>query len=215
MKAFFKHFSFILIYLVLCQFTPALIIYKYHNHPAYGSYAFALTGIICFIIAWLMYRKDLKPYISAFFSKWYYIPMLIVLWVGSIIVSGIVNILTGMQEPENQIQVQNITKNLSIPILFITLAIIYPFLEEIIFRHILIGKLGHIIPISLAGIISCALFAGMHAGNNLLALAAYLPLSIALTIAYFLTKGRVIGSYTLHIIQNTLAAIVIIFQTVN
>lgn len=207
MKAFFKHFSFIAIYFILCQFTPIFLYIKYKSLMGIN---FFIMGLICASIGVLMYYKDLKLYIKPLFDKWYNLPFILVIWIIFLLIGAILAALIGINTTENQENINQLMKNLPIPILILTLAIIYPFIEELIFRHILIGKLSHIIPTSLATIISCLLFAGVHAGSNWESLAVYLPLSVGITIAYFLTKGRMLGSYFYHFVQNLLSALVMI-----
>lgn len=88
----------------------------------------------------------------------------------------------------------------------ITTVIFAPFIEELVFRHILIGKLSGTIPTIGAAAISIALFAFIHSGFSISFL-SYISGSIILALVYIKSGKNVVVSIIYHMIWNLLATI--------
>jgi len=87
---------------------------------------------------------------------------------------------------------------------FVTVGV--PMIEEIFYRHILIGKLSAYAPTWLVASISAALFAYMHS-HQWQDFFSYLPLSIVLTLVYVKSGKNVAYSWLFHALNNTIMAI--------
>ena len=87
---------------------------------------------------------------------------------------------------------------------FVTVGV--PMIEEIFYRHILIGKLSAYAPAWIVASISAALFAYMpsHQWQDFF---SYLPLSIVLTLVYVKSGKNVAYSWLFHALNNTIMAI--------
>ena len=87
---------------------------------------------------------------------------------------------------------------------FVTIGV--PMVEEIFYRHILIGKLSAYAPTWLVASISAALFAYMHS-HQWQDFFSYLPLSIVLTLVYVKSGKNVAYSWLFHALNNTIMVI--------
>ena len=78
-----------------------------------------------------------------------------------------------------------------------------PLVEEMFYRHILIGKLSAYAPTWLVASISAALFAYMHS-HQWQDFFSYLPLSIVLTLVYVFSRKSVAYSWMFHALNNSI-----------
>lgn len=105
---------------------------------------------------------------------------------------------------QNQQAVMNALSDGALGIVFsLFVAIGVPMIEEIFYRHILIGKLSAFAPTWLVASISAILFAYMHCyqWQDLL---AYLPISITLTLIYVKSGKNVAYSWAFHALNNSI-----------
>ena len=87
---------------------------------------------------------------------------------------------------------------------FVTVGV--PVIEEIFFRHILIGKLSVYAPTWLVASISAVLFAYMHS-HQWQDFLSYLPLSIILTLVYVKSGKNVAYSWAFHALNNSIMVV--------
>ena len=87
---------------------------------------------------------------------------------------------------------------------FVTVGV--PVIEEVFYRHILIGKLSAYATTWLVASISAALFAYMHT-HQWQDFFSYLPLSIVLTLVYVKSGKNVAYSWLFHALNNTIMVI--------
>ena len=129
------------------------------------------------------------------------------LWILVVIVQATTRIaLYGGNPPvaENQQQVINALNDGTLGLafsFFVTIGV--PLVEEIFYRHILIGKLSAYAPTWLVASISAALFAYMHS-HQWQDFFSYLPLSIVLTLIYVKSGKNVAYSWLFHALNNTI-----------
>ena len=117
--------------------------------------------------------------------------------------------LYGHNQPiaENQQQVMNALNDGTLGLVFtFFVGIGAPVIEEIFFRHILIGKLSAYAPTWLVATISAALFAYMHS-HQWQDFFSYLPLSIVLTLVYVKSGKNVAYSWLFHALNNSIMVI--------
>ncbi|MBO1199966.1 CPBP family intramembrane metalloprotease [Staphylococcus simiae] len=114
-------------------------------------------------------------------------------------------------ETQNELEINqlfNVTWFL--PFTFLLIVILAPVIEEIFFRHILIGELGKKFNFIVMSIISLILFAAMHVteAKSPFELGPYLILACALVFIY-LKSGRNLGaSIAFHILNNLISFII-------
>ena len=129
------------------------------------------------------------------------------LWILVVIVQAATRIaLYGGNPPvaENQQQVINALNDGTLGLafsFFVTVGV--PLVEEMFYRHILIGKLSAYALTWLVASISAALFAYMHS-HQWQDFFSYLPLSIVLTLIYVKSGKNVAYSWLFHALNNTI-----------
>ena len=129
------------------------------------------------------------------------------LWILVVIVQAATRIaLFGINPPvaDNQQAVINAIFDGGTGLIFcFFVAIGVPMVEEIFYRHILIGKLSAYAPTWLVASISAALFAYMHC-HQWQDFFSYLPISIAVTLVYVMSGKNVAYSWLFHALNNTI-----------
>ena len=129
------------------------------------------------------------------------------LWILVVIVQAATRIaLYGLNPPipENQQAVINAIFDGGTGLIFcFFVAIGVPMVEEIFYRHILIGKLSVYAPTWLVASISAALFAYMHC-HQWQDFFSYLPITIVLTLVYVFSGKSVAYSWLFHALNNTI-----------
>ena len=133
--------------------------------------------------------------------------LLVGLWIPVVIVQAATRIaLYGLNPPipENQQAVINAIFDGGTGLVFcFFVAIGVPMVEEIFYRHILIGKLSVYAPTWLVASISAALFAYMHC-HQWQDFFSYLPITIVLTLVYVFSGKSVAYSWLFHALNNTI-----------
>lgn len=91
----------------------------------------------------------------------------------------------------------------------ITVVLLAPFVEEIVFRYLLIKGLKKYLPTWTAGVISVILFAAIHVlqAGDFINIIPYLALGAGLTLAYLRTNNIMVP-ISLHFIQNLIAVLI-------
>lgn len=129
------------------------------------------------------------------------------LWILVVIIQAATRIaLYGLNPPvaDNQQAVINAIFDGGTGLVFcFFVAIGVPMVEEIFYRHILIGKLSAYAPTWLVASISAALFAYMHC-HQWQDFFTYLPISIVLTLVYVMSGKNVAYSWLFHALNNTI-----------
>ena len=129
------------------------------------------------------------------------------LWILVVIIQAATRIaLYGLNPPvaDNQQAVINAIFDGGTGLIFcFFVAIGVPMVEEIFYRHILIGKLSAYAPTWLVASISAALFAYMHC-HQWQDFFSYLPISIVLTLVYVMSGKNVAYSWLFHALNNTM-----------
>lgn len=142
------------------------------------------------------------------------IALLFGLWLLATMVQGAIRLsLYGPNPPVAQNQ-QGVVSALSDSALGLTfaffVAIGMPLVEEIFYRHILIGKLSPYAPTWLLGAISAFLFAYMHC-HEWQDMTMYLPVGIILTLVYIKSGKNIAYSWLYHALNNTIMVAIVFF----
>jgi len=135
-------------------------------------------------------------------------------WLLTIMVNALIAGLTGQPvTSENQAALEGMATTVPLPVMLVVTALFGPFVEEYFFRHLLIGKLSRKLNVWLCLIISTVLFAGIHfvgAGvGSWLEVVPYFMLGITMGLAYILSGKSMAYSYMLHVLNNTVALLVV------
>ncbi|KSU65944.1 CPBP family intramembrane glutamic endopeptidase [Arthrobacter sp. NIO-1057] len=135
-------------------------------------------------------------------------------WILTIMVNALIAGLTGQAvTSENQAALEGMATTVPLPVMLVVTALFGPFVEEYLFRHLLIGKLSRKLNVWVCLPISTVLFAGIHfigAGvGSWLEVVPYVMLGITMGLAYILSGKSMAYSYMLHVLNNTIALLVV------
>ncbi|HXD29121.1 MAG TPA: type II CAAX endopeptidase family protein [Arthrobacter sp.] len=137
-------------------------------------------------------------------------------WVANLIVTTIVIVsLGGAVKSENQLAIEGMTTSVPFPTMLVMAVVMGPFVEEYVFRHLLIGKLSRKVNVWVCVVISIVLFAGMHflgSGSfDPTAAIPYVSLGAVISVAYVLSGKSLAYSYLIHLLNNLIALTVAYF----
>lgn len=177
------------------------------------------------IILIVLFYKELKQDVKDFWrEKWKILGKTFLIWLGGILfITGYSLIIEGVfganggGTSENQALLE---KALGQNVIFFALFVVVvgPFIEEIIFRKVLLTHFGNSTNYILSGIISTSLFALIHVGAELLngqwfdfftVLPVYLAISLVVTLSNYWNRSFV-GGYIAHMIHNGMSVLFMI-----
>ena len=170
-----------------------------------------MVDTVLLIVVLAFFAREFFPAFSYLRTRPFLkILLLFGLWILVVIVQAVTRIaLYGLNPPiaDNQQAVINAIFDGGTGLVFcFFVAIGVPMVEEIFYRHILIGKLSTYAPTWLVASISAALFAYMHC-HQWQDFFTYLPLSIVLTLVYVMSGKNVGYSWLFHALNNTIMVI--------
>lgn len=184
--------------------------------PAAVSYGvnllfYASVGILALLAARKVVRRDLQVLAT---RPWFTLLMVPAAVVVMLILTAVLVSLGGeTQVSANQESLQGLIQQVPAWLMVPLLVVVGPFVEEYIFRHLLIGKLSRRLNIWICCALSVVLFAGIHiAGQEAITLAALLPyvaMGATLVFVYAWTGKNVMFSYFVHAAKNLLAVVFI------
>lgn len=184
--------------------------------PAAASYAvnllfYASVGILALVAARKVVVRDLKVLAT---RPWFTLLMVPASVIAMMILTAVVVAANGQVETSrNQAGLQALMQQVPAWLMVPLLVVVGPFVEEYIFRHLLIGKLSGKLNIWLCCALSVALFAAVHiVGQEALSLPVlmpYLAMGAVLVFVYVWTGKNVMFSYFVHAAKNLLAVVFI------
>ena len=182
----------------------------YSNVVLYG-----VIGVILMAVSWRAFVDSFR-----WFATWWWVKVLLlpVIWLSTLLLTTIVLTVSG-QEPDisaNQQAVQEAAGESSLWVSILILGLVGPFVEEYIFRHILIGKLSRHIPLWVTVPISIVAFTLLHflSDPNLsfASVLPYLSMAIAFTAVYLISKKSFAYAWLSHAFNNVMSVILMEFQ---
>lgn len=184
--------------------------------PAAASYAvnllfYASVGILALLAARKVVVRDLKVLAT---RPWFTLLMVPAAVIAMMILTAVAVAANGQVETSaNQAGLQALMQQVPAWLMVPLLVIVGPFVEEYIFRHLLIGKLGRRVNIWICCALSVVLFAALHiVGQEALTLTALLPylaMGATLVFVYMWTGKNLMFSYFVHAAKNLLAVILV------
>lgn len=184
--------------------------------PAAASYAVNLlfygsVAVLAFLAARRVVVRDVKVLAT---RPWFTLLMIPASVIAMMIFTAVVVAAGGgARTSANQAGLQSLMQQVPAWLIVPVLVILGPFVEEYIFRHLLIGKLSRRLNIWLCCALSVVLFAGIHiAGRQAITLTALLPylaMGAVLVYVYVWTGKNVMFSYFVHAAKNLLAVVFI------
>lgn len=184
--------------------------------PAAATYAvnllfYASVGILALLAARKVVVRDLKVLAT---RPWFTLLMVPAAVIAMMILTAIVVAANGQVETSaNQAGLQALMQQVPAWLMVPLLVMVGPFVEEYIFRHLLIGKLSRRLNIWICSALSVLLFAALHIVGQeaitLTALLPYLAMGATLVFVYVWTGKNVMFSYFVHAAKNLLAVILV------
>ncbi|MDQ0632681.1 membrane protease YdiL (CAAX protease family) [Arthrobacter pascens] len=184
--------------------------------PAVASYAvdllfYGTIGALALLAARRVIARDLRILAT---RPWFTLFMVPAAVIAMLILTAIVVTAGGGAEVSaNQEGLQSLMQQVPAWLMVPLLVVIGPFVEEYIFRHLLIGKLSRRLNIWLCCALSVVVFAALHiAGKEpitLKALLPYLAMGATLVFVYVWTGKNLMFSYFVHATKNLVAVIFI------
>jgi membrane protease YdiL (CAAX protease family) len=184
--------------------------------PAAASYGVNLlfygsVGVLAVIAARRVVARDLRVLAT---RPWFTLMMIPAAVIGMMILTAIVvTAAGGVQTSANQAGLQELMQQVPAWLMVPVVVIVGPFVEEYIFRHLLIGKLSRRLNIWLCCALSVVLFAALHiVGQEAITLPALLPylaMGATLVFVYMWTGKNLMFAYFVHAAKNLLAVVFI------
>jgi membrane protease YdiL (CAAX protease family) len=182
-----------------------------HN-PAVASYAvnllfYGTVGVLAVAAARKIAVRDLRVLAT---RPWFTLLMVPLAVVVMMILTAVLVAISGpVQTSANQAGLQALMQQVPAWLMVPLLVIVGPFVEEYIFRHLLIGKLSRRVNIWFCCALSVVLFAALHIVGQedltLPVLMPYLAMGAVLVFVYVWTGMNVMFSYFVHAAKNMLA----------
>ena len=185
-------------------------------NPAVASYAvnlifYATIGALALAAARRVAARDLRVLATRPWFTALMVPLAVVVML--ILTAVLVAVSGPVQTSANQAGLQALMQQVPVWLMVPLLVIVGPFVEEYIFRHLLIGKLSRRINIWVCCVASAVLFAVLHiVGQETLTLPVlmpYLAMGATLVFVYVWTGKNVMFSYFVHATKNLLAVVFI------
>jgi hypothetical protein len=172
---------------------------------------YASVGILALLAARRVVGRDLKVLAT---RPWFTLLMVPAAVIAMMILTAIVVAASGsVATSENQAGLQTLMQQVPAWLMVPLLVVVGPFVEEFIFRHLLIGKLSRRINVWVCCVLSVVLFAALHiVGQEALTLTVLLPylaMGATLVFVYVWTGRNLMFSYFVHAAKNLLAVVFI------
>ena len=184
--------------------------------PAVASYGvnllfYGCVGALALYAARGVVARDLKVLAT---RPWFTLAMVPLAVVAMMIVTAILVAVGGATETSaNQAGLQALIRQVPAWLMVPLIVVVGPFVEEYVFRHLLIGKLSRRVNIWLCCALSVVLFAALHiVGQEAITLPALLPylaMGATLVFVYMWTGKNLMFSYFVHAAKNLLAVVFI------
>lgn len=184
--------------------------------PAVASYTVNLIfygsiGALALAASWRVVARDLLILAT---RPWFTLLMVPLAVIAMMILTAVLVAISGpVQTSANQAGLQALMQQVPAWLMVPLLVIVGPFVEEYIFRHLLIGKLSRRVNIWICCVLSVVLFAALHVVGRedltLPVLMPYIAMGAVLVSVYVWTGKNLMFSYFVHASKNLLAVIFI------
>ncbi|WP_353713060.1 lysostaphin resistance A-like protein [Arthrobacter sp. K5] len=182
--------------------------------PAVASYSvnllfYGCVGALALFAARGVVARDLRVLAT---RPWFTLVMVPLAVVAMMIITAILVAVGGTTETSaNQAGLQALMRQVPAWLMVPLIVVVGPFVEEYVFRHLLIGKLSRRVNIWICCGLSVLLFAALHiVGQEALTLPAlmpYLAMGGTLVFVYMWTGRNLMFAYFVHATKNLLAVI--------
>lgn len=179
----------------------------YSNVVLYG-----ITGLVMLAVSWRPFVQSLR-----WFATWWWVKVLLlpVIWLTTLMLTSFLLLLSGQESDisANQEAVEQAAGESSLIISILVMGLLGPFVEEYIFRHLLIGKLSRWIPTWVTAPVSIIAFTLLHfIGDPNMSFASVLPyisMAIAFTAVYLISKKSFAYAWLSHAFNNVVSVVLL------
>lgn len=171
---------------------------------------YSITGIIMLAISWRPFIYSLR-----WFATWWWVKVLLlpVVWLGTLLLTTLLLVISGHESSvsANQEAVEQAAGESSLLVSIVILGLVGPFVEEYIFRHLLIGKLSRWIPTWITAPISIIAFALLHfigdPNTSWASVLPYISMAVAFTTVYLISKKSFAYAWLSHAFNNVVSVL--------
>ncbi|MDY5061082.1 CPBP family intramembrane glutamic endopeptidase [Staphylococcus simulans] len=190
------------------------------KYEEFGGIAQDVSSIGLLFIFYLMHRRYLVPIakerVKTAFKQWYLI-------IGGGIIVFTLNIGIGylmehvlhIDNTQNQAMIEAMFEHQWLwPFLFISIVIIAPIVEELLYRHVIIHELSKKIGNIPATLLSIILFAGIHImyATSIYEALPYVIMGTVFSVVYLMSGKNLAVAILLHAFNNAIGFILIFFK---
>lgn len=190
------------------------------KYEEFGGIAQDVSSLGLLFIFYLMHRHYLMPIakerIKRALKQWYLI-------IGGGIVVFTLNFGIGylmkhvlhIDDTQNQAMIEAMFEHRWLwPFLFISIVVLAPIVEELLYRHVIIHELGKKIGYFAATLLSIILFAGIHMmyATSIYEALPYVMMGTVFSIVYLMSQKNLAVAILLHALNNAIGFILIIFS---
>lgn len=190
------------------------------KYEEFGGIAQDVSSLGLLFIFYLMHRRYLIPIakerIRRAFKLWYLI-------IGGGIVVFTLNAGIGylmehvlhLDNTQNQAMIEAMFEHQWLwPFLFISIVVLAPIVEELLYRHVIIHELGKKIGNVLATLLSIILFAGIHMmyATSIYEALPYVMMGTVFSIVYLMSRKNLAVVILLHAFNNAIGFILMLFS---
>ncbi|UXR38381.1 CPBP family intramembrane metalloprotease [Staphylococcus simulans] len=190
------------------------------KYEEFGGIAQDASSLGLLFIFYLMHRRYLIPIakerIRRAFKLWYLI-------IGGGIVVFTLNAGIGylmehvlhLDNTQNQAMIEAMFEHQWLwPFLFISIVVLAPIVEELLYRHVIIHELGKKIGNVLATLLSIILFAGIHMmyATSIYEALPYVMMGTVFSIVYLMSRKNLAVTILLHAFNNAIGFILMLFS---
>mgnify|MGYP002723570892 FL=1 len=190
----------------------------YMNAVTIGS---VIGAFILLIVFYLMHKNNIKPIAISRFKA---LKKHIILIIGSIIMiyvfESFYQILMQFLPEKFQFNDTENNKDIAkmfthgwlVPFLFLDIVILTPFVEELIFRHLIIHELGKKLTYGLMYIVSILIFASLHCvgAKSPFEIGPYIIIASMIVFVYHKTGRNLAATITMHTINNAVSFLIMV-----
>ncbi|WP_457963410.1 CPBP family intramembrane metalloprotease [Arthrobacter sp. D1-29] len=171
---------------------------------------FATVAVLALLAARRVVARDLRVLATRPWFTLFIVPATVVAML--IFTSLVAAAVGGTETSENEAVFKELMQRFPIWVTAPLVVVIVPFVEEYLFRHLLIGKLSRRVNIWLCSVVSAVLFAVLHmVGQDAITVAVLLPYLAAgsvLVLVYLWTGKNLMFAYFVHAANNLLALVI-------
>lgn len=207
-------------YAVLGKMSEKIFKDYYMNAATIGS---VFGALIILLVFYLMHRNTIKSIaVSRFKALKKHIILIIVSIIMIYVLDSFYQILMQFlpekfqfNDTENNKEIAKMfTHGWLIPFLFLDIVIFTPFVEELIFRHLIVHELGKKLTYGVMYLVSILIFASLHCvgAKSPFEIGPYIIIASMIIFVYHKTGRNLAATITMHTVNNAISFIIMVIS---